>query len=114
MDNKYYLGVDIGSISTKGVVIDGNNNIIASKYLWTEGGPIEATKKVIDFFFKEVGMNRIYAWHADGNPASGRMQEKAGMKYEGTLRQAGKCNAGIYDKIVYAILAEDYFAEDAT
>ena len=47
MDNKYYLGVDIGSISTKGVVIDGNNNIIASKYLWTEGGPIEATKKVI-------------------------------------------------------------------
>lgn len=47
MDNKYYIGVDIGSISTKGVVIDSNNNIIASKYLWTEGGPINATKQVI-------------------------------------------------------------------
>lgn len=47
MDNKYYIGIDIGSISTKGVVIDNNNNIIASKYLWTEGGPIEATKKVV-------------------------------------------------------------------
>ena len=45
--NKYYIGVDIGSISTKAVVIDNENNIIASKYLWTEGSPINATKKVI-------------------------------------------------------------------
>ncbi len=45
--NKLYIGIDIGSISTKGVVIDDDNNIIASKYLWTEGSPINATKKVI-------------------------------------------------------------------
>ena len=37
---KAYLGIDIGSISTKGVVIDENNNIIASSYLYTEGNPI--------------------------------------------------------------------------
>lgn len=60
MDNKYYLGVDIGSISTKGVVIDGNNNIIASKYLWTEGGPIEATKKVISSLEKELSEKNIF------------------------------------------------------
>ncbi len=42
-----YLGVDIGSISTKGVVIDDNNKIIASDYLWTEGNPIEAVKKLM-------------------------------------------------------------------
>lgn len=47
MDNKYYIGVDIGSISTKAVVIDCNNNIVASKYIWTEGGPIDAVKEVI-------------------------------------------------------------------
>lgn len=41
------LGIDIGSISTKGVVIDGENNILASAYLWTEGNPIEATKKLL-------------------------------------------------------------------
>ena len=40
-----YLGVDIGSISTKAVVIDDDNNIILSKYIWTEGNPIEAVKK---------------------------------------------------------------------
>ena len=33
---KAYLGIDIGSISTKGVVIDEDNNIIASSYLYTE------------------------------------------------------------------------------
>ena len=37
---KGYLGIDIGSISTKGVVIDEDNNIIASEYLYTEGDPM--------------------------------------------------------------------------
>ena len=41
-----YLGVDIGSISTKGVIIDDNNNILASNYIWTQGNPIEAVKKL--------------------------------------------------------------------
>lgn len=44
---KAYLGVDIGSISTKGVVIDKDNNILADSYLWTEGNPIQAVKKVL-------------------------------------------------------------------
>lgn len=42
-----YLGIDIGSISTKGVIIDKDNNILASTYLWTEGNPIEAVKRVL-------------------------------------------------------------------
>lgn len=47
MTNECYLGIDVGSISTKGVIIDKNNNIISSSYLWTEGNPMEAVKKVI-------------------------------------------------------------------
>ncbi len=43
-----YLGVDIGSISTKGVVIDENNNIITSSYIWTEGNPVNAVKNLIE------------------------------------------------------------------
>lgn len=42
-----YLGVDIGSISTKGVVIDQYDNVICSSYIWTEADPIEATKNLI-------------------------------------------------------------------
>jgi predicted CoA-substrate-specific enzyme activase len=44
---KGYLGVDVGSISTKGVIIDGDNNILVSEYLWTEGNPIEAVRNLI-------------------------------------------------------------------
>ena len=42
-----YLGVDIGSISTKGVIIDAKNNIIASSYIWTLGSPVKAVQKLI-------------------------------------------------------------------
>jgi len=45
--NRCYLGVDIGSISTKGVIIDEKFNILSSNYIWTEGNPIDAVKKLI-------------------------------------------------------------------
>ena len=43
-----YLGIDIGSISTKAVVIDDANKVLAKSYLWTEGDPISATRKILD------------------------------------------------------------------
>lgn len=43
-----YMGVDIGSISTKAVVIDENHHILAQDYLWTEGNPIQAVKRLMD------------------------------------------------------------------
>lgn len=45
---KTYMGIDIGSISTKGVIIDRDNKIIASDYLYTEGNPIEAVKRLVN------------------------------------------------------------------
>jgi len=44
---KAYLGIDIGSISTKGVAIDEDGAILASSYLWTAGNPIQAVKNVL-------------------------------------------------------------------
>lgn len=49
-----YLGIDIGSISTKGVVIDENDKIIASLYIWTEGNPINSVKKLINDLKKGI------------------------------------------------------------
>ena len=42
-----YLGIDVGSISTKGVIIDKKNNILASQYIWTQGDPIGAVKELV-------------------------------------------------------------------
>lgn len=44
---KGYLGLDIGSISTKGVVVDERGEVVASSYLWTEGSPIRAALAVV-------------------------------------------------------------------
>ena len=49
-----FMGVDIGSISTNGVIIDENNQILASSYIWTKGNPIEAVKTLIENLEKEV------------------------------------------------------------
>ncbi len=54
-----YLGIDIGSISTKGVVIDDNNNLIASSYIWTEGNPTLAVRKVINILKEQVPISYI-------------------------------------------------------
>ena len=54
-----YVGIDIGSISTKGVVIDDNNKIITSLYIWTLGNPIEAVRKLIKEMKKNIPKNYI-------------------------------------------------------
>jgi len=55
--NKAYLGIDIGSISTKGVVIDENNNVLADSYLWTSGNPIAAVKNVLNEISQKLDKN---------------------------------------------------------
>ena len=54
--NECYLGIDIGSISTKGVVIDNNYNIITSLYIWTNGNPIGAVRNLVNEL-KKYGAN---------------------------------------------------------
>ena len=44
---KAYLGIDIGSISTKGVVIDSDNKILVSSYMWTNGNPLNAVRELL-------------------------------------------------------------------
>ena len=56
--NKLYMGIDIGSISTKGVIIDEYNNIISSCYLYTEGNPIKAVKNVIKNMREDIDLNK--------------------------------------------------------
>lgn len=55
----YFIGIDIGSISTKGVIIDEANNIVCSSYIWTEANPIEATKRLMNNLKEQVPENTI-------------------------------------------------------
>ncbi|AFQ46223.1 acyl-CoA dehydratase activase [Desulfosporosinus meridiei] len=57
--SKAYLGIDIGSISTKGVIIDEKNNIKASEYLWTEGDPLKAVKRLLSALKLQLADSQI-------------------------------------------------------
>ena len=52
------MGIDIGSISTKGVIIDRYDNILASSYLYTEGNPIKALKDVVRNMKRSIDLSK--------------------------------------------------------
>lgn len=105
------LGQVIGSI---GAV--GHKNEIEMVHIgycigarwWHTGIMSEAFAGVIRFFFEEVGVSRIETRHDVNNPNSGKVMQKCGLMYEGTLRQSDLNNQGINDSAWYAILREDY------
>lgn len=78
-----------------------------SRAYWGQGLMPEALKAVMDYLFDVVEVNRIAACHDINNPKSGRVMEKAGMKQEGILRDAGRNNLGICDEVWYAMIRSD-------
>ena len=118
-DNTFYqwaielkeIGEVIGSISV--VNFDERVDMVEigfciGKPWWGQGIMTEAFQAVIDFLFGEVNVQRIEAGHDPNNPASGAVQCKCGLKYEGTLRRSIRSNQGITDKVVLAILKEEW------
>jgi len=76
---------------------------------WRKGYTSEALAELVRFFFTQVGVNRIESRHDPRNPNSGKVMEKCGLRYEGTLRQADRNNqSGFADASYYAISAKDY------
>lgn len=101
----------VGNIS----VVHCDDNVCAAEIgycmgrnWWGGGIMTEALGAVIDYLFAEVGANRISARHDPRNPGSGRVMQKSGMTYEGTLRQIDRNNLGICDASYYSILAEEW------
>lgn len=101
----------IGMINV--VDIKENLNIVQIGYCigrkwWNLGIASEALSGIIPFLFEQAKANRIEGSHDPNNPSSGKVMEKCGFKYEGTLRQSDFNNKGIADAAVYSILACDY------
>ena len=88
-----YLGIDIGSISTKGVIIDAERRIIARTYLWTEGNPADAARRVVADLGSQIDRNAVRV-RAVGTTGSARrlvgaMCGAAVMKNEITAHAVG-------------------------
>ena len=70
-----FLGIDVGSISTKAVIIDEHNTILAQEYIWTEGNPIGAVKKLLGLLEKQLDRD---TWQIVGVGATGSARRLVG------------------------------------
>ncbi len=69
---------------------------------WGQDIMPEALSSVIHYLFDTIGFHRVTLMHDTDNPASGRVMQKAGLQYEGTMRQAILRRDGTWaDKAVY-------------
>lgn len=74
---------------------------------WGRGYASEAARAVVAYAFDELRLNRVFATVFKGNTASRRVAEKAGMRYEGCLRQHVNKWGQLLDVEVYGALAGD-------
>jgi len=52
---RFFLGVDVGSISTNLAVIDDSKELIESVYIRTEGKPVKSVQKGIKIMKEKIG-----------------------------------------------------------
>jgi ribosomal-protein-alanine N-acetyltransferase len=77
---------------------------------WGKGYCTEAARALVDFGFSDLALNRIHAHHFGNNPASGRVLQKVGMKFEGCSRHAFMKWGEYLDIHRYGILRSDWDA----
>lgn len=87
----------------------GDIGYVLSKRYWNKGIATEALRTVILFGFEKLCLNRIEAHCDENNIASYKVMEKAGMKYEGTLREKVFVKNKFVNMKVYSILKDEYF-----
>jgi RimJ/RimL family protein N-acetyltransferase len=75
---------------------------------WGRGYATEAAAEIVRYGFEERNLQRVFACHFTRNPASGRVLQKAGMKYEGTLRQHVRKWDEYVDVAFYGVLRHEY------
>jgi len=80
---------------------------------WGKGYMTEALKRIIQFGFEDLGLNRVGASYLIGNPASGRVMEKAGMTHEGTFYKYSIRDGEPMDLHFRGIVREDYDAQNS-
>lgn len=96
-----------------GLAIDAENNHAELGYWigkphWGQGYCTEAGTAVVRYGFEVLGLHRIHSAHFSHNPASGRVMQKIGMRYEGCRRQHIRKWENFEDLVQYGILKSDW------
>ena len=93
--------------------IDAANSRIEINYFlgsrhWGRGLATEAVLAMLRFGFEDLGANRMEARSIAANAASERVARKAGMRFEGVLREYVYAKGQFHDLNVYSILRGEW------
>jgi len=77
---------------------------------WGQGYATEASREMLRYGFEDLKLHRIFASHFKHNPASGRILQKLGMRYEGCQRQHLRKWDQFVDLELYGLLREEWQA----
>ncbi|AFY97026.1 GNAT family N-acetyltransferase [Chamaesiphon minutus] len=82
--------------------------------MWGQGYMSEALKPILRFGFEDLDLNRLYAYHMNRNPGSGKVLQTNGFLPEGLLRQRVR-KWGVFEDVkLWAILRRDWQSEMAS
>jgi RimJ/RimL family protein N-acetyltransferase len=75
---------------------------------WGSGYATEAADALVEFGFREMALQRIYAQVLAGNAASCRVLEKLGMQNEGIRRRHIRKGKTLHDVVLYGMLRDEW------
>lgn len=93
-----YLGIDVGSISTKGVIVTKNYEVIAKAYLRTKGKPVQAIKELLKLLYSQSDNTKII-----GAGTTGSARRLAGVMIGADV---------VKNEIIAHALASSYYHPD--
>jgi ribosomal-protein-alanine N-acetyltransferase len=115
VDDPHRFAIDDGQlVGAMGLILKGDGIAEIGYWIgvpfWSRGYASEAAAEVLRYGFEQLGLHRIYAGHYVRNGASGRVMQKIGMRYEGTLRHHAFKWGEYLDVAYYGILRDEFSA----
>lgn len=83
---------------------------LGEKNSWRKGYGTEVTQLIIHYGFASLNLHRIMLTVSELNTGGVKAYTRAGFQQEGVLRQASYRDGNYHDKIVMAILRQDWEA----
>ncbi|HEX8408995.1 MAG TPA: GNAT family N-acetyltransferase [Thermoanaerobaculia bacterium] len=114
-NRNHHFAVDDGELAgAMGLMMKGDGIAEIGYWIavpaWNRGYATEAARAVVRYGFEECGLHRIFAGHFTRNPASGKVMEKLGMQYEGTLRHHAFKWGEYLDVAFYGLLRDEWLS----
>lgn len=88
--------------------VEANVGFELDSNYWNRGYASEAVLALLEFGFRELGLEHIRGWCLIDNTGSGRVLEKCGLRLERRQLQQTVIDGQHYDTLIYGITSRDW------